>query len=88
MGTVSYGLFANQTLDGGYILSGLTITDSDSDIYIIKISNDGSKEWEKVITLYDNDASSQAVQLSGGNYFISATSNIGWETERLHSYLG
>ncbi len=83
----SYGLFANTTTDGGYILSGISIIGTYKDIYIVKISSEGVKEWHQVIDFYTNDDSSQAVQLSDGNYLISATTNLSWETEHYTAIL-
>lgn len=75
-----------QTIDGGYMASGYTfsidgdITDGNngsSDIWIIKLANDGKKMWDKTFgsTLGEGTYSS-ILQLSNTEYIVSTSANF------------
>ncbi|WDF64300.1 T9SS type A sorting domain-containing protein [Flavobacterium sp. KACC 22763] len=77
-----------QTLDGGYIIAGTTSSnDGDvtgykggySDYWIIKISNDGTIEWQKCFGGTNTDSGSDVQQTADGGYIVcgSASSNDG-----------
>lgn len=73
---VAYTVF--QTADGGYILGGQTKSfgDTDGDAYLLKVSADGTKEWQKT---FDGPSTYQdylhCVQQTSDGGFI-ATGNI------------
>ncbi len=72
------GYDMENTADGGFIISGYTLSSGSSDALIIKLSSDGLIEWEIRAggTGYDNGAS--VVQTSDGGYFVTGqTSSYG-----------
>jgi hypothetical protein len=75
------------TLDGGYIIVGLTYSD-DGDItnpkgfrdgWVVKISNIGALEWERTLGGSGADALSDVLQTPEGDYVIAGFS--GWEID-------
>ncbi len=78
------------TSDGGYILTGGTITNkymSDSDAFIMKINSKGKKEWANLIQSKNNvttdpllekagnDRGHAVAQLSDGSYILAGETN-------------
>lgn len=75
-----------QTKDGGYILGGVTYSDSCSDVsqitrgysdyWMVKIDSNGSKEWDKRFGgTYKEDAFGYIKQTKDGGYLLSGTSS-------------
>ena len=64
------GLHSDLTADGGYIITGYTIPDgqTDKDFYLVKIDVNGNVEWEKTY----GDSSSQTAK------YIQETSDSGF----------
>ncbi len=68
------GLSVDLTLDGGFILSGVTaILDyGDADMLIIKTNENGVKEWEKIMgETGRTETGFSIIQSSDGNYVIT-----------------
>ena len=63
-----------QTRDGGYLMTGLTMTygAGDDDVYLIKTDSNGSPLWTKVFGGVDLEIGQSAVQTSDGGYLIAA----------------
>lgn len=63
-----------QTRDGGYLMTGLTMTygAGDDDVYLIKTDSNGSPLWTKVFGGVDLEIGQSAVQTSDGGYLIVA----------------
>ena len=78
-----------QTIDGGYIVAGLTSsTDGDvtgihgninSDYWVVKLSNTGTIEWQKTLGGTSTDISYSIQQTNDGGYIVTGytTSNEG-----------
>ncbi|GGB97205.1 hypothetical protein GCM10011325_25670 [Dyadobacter sediminis] len=74
-----------QTKDGGYILGGTSLTSIDGvkteasrgdyDYWVIKITSDGTKEWDKTIGGSDRDNLVYVDQTASGNYILGGTSS-------------
>ncbi|ESU24938.1 hypothetical protein FEDK69T_04950 [Flavobacterium enshiense DK69] len=72
-----------QTTDGGYIIAGRTasnngdVTGNDGydDIWIVKLANAGSIQWQKSLGGTDYDHPTSIQQTTDGGYIIAATSN-------------
>lgn len=76
-----FGYFIVQTSDGGYILAGMTNTNSGQvtgfhggtgyDIWIVKIDDTGALKWEHCYGGSANDAVSAIHQTSDGGYIVA-----------------
>jgi hypothetical protein len=72
------------TSDGGYILAGVSdsgiggdkteATRGRSDYWIVKLSEDGSKEWDRTYGSADDDSPSSIQQTSDGGYIVGGQS--------------
>ncbi len=71
-----------QTYEGGYIMTGFTTSfDGDvsnnnggSDIWVIKLDNQGNIEWQKTVGGLSHESSSDIIQTSDGGYVIVGNS--------------
>ena len=61
-----------QTSDGGYVITGWTgaLSESGSDIWLIKTDSSGSKVWDKTFGGAGDDAGNSVLQASDGGYII------------------
>jgi hypothetical protein len=68
-----------QTIDGGYIIAGVTYSFGDvrGDIYLIKIDAGGNKLWERTLGGNNHDEVEAIQQTSDGGYIIAGSTNIG-----------
>lgn len=72
-----------ETADGGYIVSGIRAdsegTIATNDIWIVKLSNDGSEEWERTYGGSSIDRANSVQSLADGSYILvgSTSSNDG-----------
>jgi hypothetical protein len=68
-----------ETKDGGYIVAGHTYSnDGDitenkgqTDFWVLKLSNDGSKEWQKTYGGSGNDIVNSIIMTSDGDYIVA-----------------
>jgi len=63
-----------QTSDGGYIIAGNTSsfnTGYNDDIWILKLSSDGSIEWQKTYGGSNDDIASSIQQTNDGGYIVA-----------------
>ena len=67
------GFYVQQTMDGGYILAGLTQTYGSGleDFYIIKTDSAGNVEWTQVVGGNQSDVALWVEQTTGGNYIVA-----------------
>ena len=67
-----------QTRDGGYAVAGFiwTIYAGKQDIWIIKLGENGNKEWEKTFDGDKNDVAYSIIQTEDGGYAIAASTGI------------
>jgi len=70
--------FIQQTTDGGYIVSGVSLPANDSlgDIYMIKINDQGDTLWSKRYAGANNHMGYPAVQTADGGYIISGSTYL------------
>ncbi len=72
------GGYAEQTLDGGYILSGYSLSPGDSfgDIYLVKINDHGDVQWTKRYAGANDHWGYAAFQTSDLGYIVSGSSYV------------
>lgn len=64
--------FINYASDGGFILTGQVLfPDTEHDIYLKKIDNDGNEEWIKFFGTNFFDTGMSVIELSDGCYLIT-----------------
>lgn len=70
-----YGSCVIQTSDGGYALSGTTLSfgAGNYDIYVVKLNETGSLEWSRTFGGTDFEYGYQIIQTSDGGYAIAAS---------------
>lgn len=75
----NYGYSLDLTIDGGYILSGLTAHDGYPDnVYLIKTDDNGDTLWTRIFGQLDSSELGRSVQQTlDGGYIISGKTNEG-----------
>lgn len=70
-----YGNSIEQTLDGGYVITGVTFSPGNlaRDIYVIKTNSFGDSLWTLKIGGSGNDEGNSVHQTSDGGYIVCAT---------------
>ena len=69
-------LYAEQTNDGGYILSGYRHAPASGyDMYVVKTDSLGVMQWEQTYGTDENDGGCKVFQLSNGNYVLMGLIN-------------
>ena len=77
------GYSIEQTIDGGYIITGSTssfgdnIENNNQDVYLIKVSEDGSLEWSKYFGGRGNDIGNNVIQTIDSGYIIVGSTDKG-----------
>jgi len=69
-----------QTEDGGYVVTGFTVSEDtgDRDIWVIKLDKDGNKVWDKTIGGASEDWANSIVQTEDEGYMVAGwTKSIG-----------
>jgi hypothetical protein len=66
------GYYVEQTADGGYILTGFTMSEGagGQDLILIKTDADGVATWQKIYGGVDNDIGTAVHELVGGGYIM------------------
>lgn len=71
-----WGNSVDETLDGGYIIAGGTISHSDySDVYLLKIGHHGNIIWERIIGGEYGEDALCVRQSSDGGYILTGWTN-------------
>jgi PKD repeat protein len=64
----------NLTADGGYVLAGdCSDGQASTDIWVLKLSSDGTPGWQKTYGLADEDLAASVEQTTDGGYVVGAT---------------
>src|SRR5678816_4624150 len=69
------GYAVKQTLDGGYIIGGVTSPAVTFDIYLIKTDSNGNVEWTKIIDSGGTEQCNDVVQTRDSGYCIAGIKN-------------
>jgi len=74
---ISMGLSVQQTIDGGFIISGTQddIDYGNSEIWLIKTDSNGNIIWDKLFCGEFNSVGFSVVQTDDGGYFITGYTN-------------
>ena len=66
-----------QTMEGGFIIVGNKYSQQSTmdDVWVIKLTFDGSKEWEKTFGGENKDIGTSVSQTSDGGYIITGSTN-------------
>ncbi|QHT66035.1 hypothetical protein GXP67_04780 [Rhodocytophaga rosea] len=72
------GTYVYPTSDGGYIVTGSTTAAGNSDIFLMKVDNQGNPQWAQPQTFggANNDSGSFVKETSDGGYIILGTAQI------------
>lgn len=62
------------TSDGGYITTGMTASDDDEDVWIVKTDNTGNPLWERVLQGSERDYGLMVSETTDGSYFAVGSS--------------
>jgi len=67
-----------RTKDGGYAVAGFiwTIYAGKQDIWIIKLDENGNKEWDKTFNKDENDVAYSIIQTKDGGYAIAGSTGL------------
>jgi hypothetical protein len=68
-----YGNAFQQTVDGGYIICGMTGSYSNTDVLLIKTDDGGNKLWDKILESKGNAEGNSVHQTRDGGYIICGT---------------
>lgn len=74
------GRFIRQTSDGGFILTGSTQSygAGKSDLWLLKLTNEGDIEWEKTFGGIDHDAGESVIETTDGGFIaVGRTQSFG-----------
>jgi len=71
-----YPLAGKETKDGGYIIVGYTESGTvrNGAIYLLKISANGTKEWDQTFDTAERDSGLDANELANGNFILVGNS--------------
>ena len=69
-----------QTTDGGYIITGTSSSTSNigngsTDVYLIKINENGIEQWSQIFGDYSEDRGNSVQQTQDGGYIITGSTN-------------
>jgi hypothetical protein len=87
-----------QTLDGGYILIGFSISGADGDkteasrgghdYWIVKVAANGAKQWDRRFGGSNDDCANAVQQTADGGYILGGYSNSGADGDKTEASRG
>jgi hypothetical protein len=78
------GFYAEQTMDGGYIVAGGArfLGGGKQDLYVIRLNSAGDPLWERTYGGAEDDLATSGLEVSGGGYiFAGETRSFGNEAQ-------
>lgn len=77
MNVWGWGQSVRQTTDGGYIIIGVVLINSNPHIYLLKVDQKGSTQWNKTFGEYYDENGFSVQQTFDGGYFVTANTRRG-----------
>ena len=70
------GYSISKTADGGYIIGGEAGSHHNEDFMMLKVDQNGNKEWSKKYSDHEDNSAFDAIEASDGNFYLVGSKRI------------